>query len=176
MRCGCVRLCGDVEEEVKRWSGGEKSGGAWAHGWHLGRVLKVGISGPAQRRQKCLPIDAAGERERENSRDVARRVEANIRKYVYTSGEGLIVFARYEYREGVRNARERERGFRCFPHVPRLPQPCCVISTPKARDARLSPKQTCHRDHGKTWPGTHLPLKTKVDRPVQSIDPGKRAR
>ena len=56
-------MCGDVEEEVKRWSGGEKSGGAWAHGWHLGRVLKVGISGPAQRRQKCLPIDAAGERE-----------------------------------------------------------------------------------------------------------------
>lgn len=109
MCCGCACLCGDVEEEVKRWSGGEKSGGAWAHGWHLGRVLKVGISGPAQRRQKCLPIDAAGERERENSRDVARRVEANIRKYVYTSGEGLIVFARYEYREGVRNARERER-------------------------------------------------------------------
>ena len=48
---------------MKRWSDGEKSGGAWAHGWHLGRVLKVGISGPAQRRQKCLPIDAAGERE-----------------------------------------------------------------------------------------------------------------
>ena len=66
--CGvdvCV-LCvvcggGGVEEEVKRWSGGGKELAVvpGRMGWHLGRVLKVGISGPAQRRQKCLPIDAA---------------------------------------------------------------------------------------------------------------------
>lgn len=28
-----------------------------AQAWHLDRVLKVGSSGRAQRRQKCLPID-----------------------------------------------------------------------------------------------------------------------
>ena len=50
--CVCV---GDVEEEVKRWSGGEKSGGAWAHGWHLGRVLKVGISGAGAAAAKMPP-------------------------------------------------------------------------------------------------------------------------
>ena len=95
MCCGCVCLCGDVEEEVRRWSGGEKSGGAWAHGWHLGRVLKVGISGPAQRRQKCLPIDLMlGKRKgRGNSRLLvllARTAEANSRMCMYTSGESLL--------------------------------------------------------------------------------------
>lgn len=51
-----VNVC--VVMVVKRWSGGggEKRDGAWAHGWHLDRVLKVGTSGLAQRRQKCLPI------------------------------------------------------------------------------------------------------------------------
>ena len=56
-----VNVC--VVMVVKRWSGGggEKRDSAWAHGWHLDRVLKVGTSGSAQRRQKCLPID--GEKE-----------------------------------------------------------------------------------------------------------------
>jgi hypothetical protein len=127
--------------------------GAWvafrscAKGWHLG---------PAQRRQKCLPID--GEREKENSRFgvlVARTAEANMYTKICTSGESLSL---RDMNAVVRENLIQERGFHCFPPCFSLTSPSCVISTPRARLNRLSPK-VCHRDHGRTWPRTHLPLK-----------------
>ena len=114
----------------------------------------MAASGPAQRRQKCLPIDV-GEEERKEGKThavctgLARTAEANT----VISGESLLrdITAVVCEKERVNNV-----NFQCFPHVPRLP----ALLLRDFHAARLSPKQRCHRDHGKTWPGTHLPLKT----------------
>lgn len=79
-----------LKNEVKRWSGGGKELAVvpGRMGWHLGRVLKVGISGPAQRRQKCLPIDAALEEGKGKTHAMwPERLRQIFERYVYTSGE-----------------------------------------------------------------------------------------
>ena len=100
-----------------------------------------------------MPPDRWG-KGRENSRFVllvARTAEANMYKKVCTSGESLLL---RDMNAVVREYLIQERGFHCFPPCFSLTSPSCVISTPRAR---LSPK-VCHRDHGRTWPRTHLPL------------------
>jgi hypothetical protein len=52
----------------------EKTGSVWAHGWHLGRVLKVGSLGAGAAAAKMPPDRCwgTGKEGRENSRGVHR--------------------------------------------------------------------------------------------------------
>ena len=57
-----------------------------AQAWHLDRVLKVGTSGPAQRRQKCLPIDVG---ESEGKTHAGPERLRQMFECTYVSGESL---------------------------------------------------------------------------------------